>query len=217
MKKLIVLILALTLCLAFTACGKNEGGTTTTTDTATETAVTPAATTSAEGEVADETTTEHETVPKTTETSIGTLAAVSDKTDYAIRGMLITSGSGQHDYGMAQQLAAKGYKTQGLSSEFYLNEWIEFYIDTDSKAVPVSVYAVMHTDDADYSAMTQADLENIAAASVTELTPDAENYGYLGSLYINPESNEPGTYDFLFVVGGAVRYVAELNISAEPT
>lgn len=58
------------------------------------------------------------------------------QTDFVIDGIILVGN--RHSYegvdpeseGFMNKLVAKGYKKEDIYSNFYLNEWIEFYIDT---------------------------------------------------------------------------------------
>ena len=146
----------------------------------------------------------------------GVLQKVADQNDFELRGLILTTGSGHHNYPAIADLIKDGYKTEGLYSTYMLNEWFEIYSDCDK---PVNIYVVQNQADADYAAMTEADLQKIdeSAAysnSVTDVKPDPENNGLLWSTYVNSEM-DAGLYNICFVSGGKLCYLVQLTLEPE--
>ncbi len=100
---------------------------------------------------------------------------------------------------------AKPASTEGIRCAFELNEWVEFYPDTD-KEYALRVWALKHRDDWDY----------YNTCKFSDLMPNFVNYcdlhypvdsdtpeeWYWGSFYLNPYDCEPGYYDFVFTYEG---------------
>lgn len=94
-------------------------------------------------------------------------------------------------------------KTEGIRCIFELNEWMEFYPDTDAD-YGLKVWIIEHKDDASYYQKNK----------VTDLTPGFKQYCELyhdteaepgsawGSCYLNPEEAQPGLYDFVITYEG---------------
>ena len=57
------------------------------------------------------------------------------QTDFVIDGIILIGNRHGYDNitdteAVIAKLVSEGYKKEGINSSFYLNEWIEFYIDT---------------------------------------------------------------------------------------
>ena len=120
--------------------------------------------------------------------------------------------------GLIDEQIKDGYKTEGLCSEFYLNEWIGVYADCNQT---MSLYVVKNQPDIDYAAMSELDLIKTSGESQhliyqNNITPNADENGYLLNFYVNPESGE-GLYNMCFVSGEKVCYVVQLRLLPEPT
>ena len=150
------------------------------------------------------------------------------QTDFVLDGIILVGN--RHSYegvdpeseGFMNKLVAKGYKKEGIYSDFYLNEWIEFYIDTKySKAASdVKVLATPHRTVEELEKMSLSQLEELATSNggfVLDFnTPDAQNYMYFGEGYVNMDYPE-GKYDILFTYKGKLAYFINVNLTKEPT
>ncbi len=150
------------------------------------------------------------------------------QTDFVIDGIILVGN--RHSYegvdpeseGIMNKLVAKGYKKEGIYSDFYLNEWIEFYIDTKySKAASdVKVLVTPHKTVEELEKMSYSKLEELATNNggfVLDFnTPDAQNYMYFGNGYVNMDYPE-GKYDILFTYKGKLAYFININLTKEPT
>ena len=150
------------------------------------------------------------------------------QTDFVLDGIILVGN--RHSYegvdpeseGFMNKLVAKGYKKEGIYSDFYLNEWIEFYIDTKySKAASdVKVLVTPHKTVEELEKMSLSQLEELATNNggfVLDFnTPDAQNYMYFGEGYVNMDYPE-GKYDILFTYKGKLAYFININLTKEPT
>lgn len=147
---------------------------------------------------------------------LGVLQPVAEQQDFIIKGLYISSESGQHKYMHAEDIDTFG--TDSLNSEFELNEWIGFYVDTESQA-PMNIYIVRNDAQADYSKITAQELESICADNeypvIADAVPDEENRGFAGQAYVHPESSEPDLFNVFFTANGEVCYMVQLNIIAQ--
>ena len=88
---------------------------------------------------------------------------------------------------------------------FELNEWVEFYPDTDA-TYGLRVWILKHRDDQEYYNTAKfSDLDpNFASYCDLHYPEDEENPDerYWGSFYLHPEECEPGYYDFVFTYEG---------------
>ncbi len=147
----------------------------------------------------------------------GVLQKAAEQDAFELKGLILTTGSGHHDYPAIAELIRDGYKTEGLYSTYVLGEWIEVYGDCDK---PVSIYVVPNQADTDYAAMTEADLIKISDDSqypnvATDLTPDKEDNGHLTNFYVHQEL-DAGLYNVCFVSDGKLCYLVQLNLMPEP-
>ena len=107
---------------------------------------------------------------------------------------------------------------------FELNEWIEFYPDTDA-TYGLRVWILKHRDDQEYYNTAKfSDLDpNFVNYCDLHYPEDAENPDewYWGSFHLNPEECKPGYYDFVFTYEGKAiatlltRFYAENELSAK--
>ena len=148
------------------------------------------------------------------------------QTDFVIDGIILVGN--RHSYagleaeseGIIEKLVALGYKKEGINSSFYLNEWIEMYIDTTYTGNDVKILAVPHKTVEEYEKLSLSKLEELANDNggfiLDYQTPDANNYKYVGNGYINMDYPE-GKYDLLFTYKGKLAYFIELTLTKEET
>ena len=147
--------------------------------------------------------------------------------DFVINGIILVGN--RHNYegleegseGILQKLVSKGYKKEGINSSFYLNEYIEFYIDTTytGEDKNVNIYITPHKTVEEYQKMTSQELYNLASekgAIVGYQTPEKDNYKYVGENYVSMDYKE-GKYDVLFVYKDKLAYFININLTKEPT
>lgn len=210
MKKLLPLLLALILVLSMTACGGKADA-----DKSAETQK-DAQSGQSQPQTADSNTGEAAGSDRkviTDGSKLGVLQTVADQQTFVIKGLYITSGSGQHDYAHVDDVDAFG--TDALNREFELNEWIVFYLDADLTSA-VSIYLVRNDASTDYAKITVPELESICSAHeypvLADAVPDAENRGYAGELYVNPDSSQPDLFNAFFAANGQVCYMVQLEL-----
>ena len=99
----------------------------------------------------------------------------------------------------------KPYAVEGIRSVFELDEWIEFYPQTNAKT-GIKVMVFKHK--ADQGFYLKNTLNDETPDYIQELDikiePDAEETSNWGSFYLHPEEVEPGYYDFVFIYGNKV-------------
>ena len=149
------------------------------------------------------------------------------QTDFIIDGIILVGN--RHSYegidlngeGLIEKLVAKGYKKEGINTSFYLNEYIQFYIDTKySKAASdVKILVVPHKTAEELEKMTLNELEDLANDKggfvLDYKTPETDNYKYVGEGYVNIDYPE-GKYDILFTYKGKLAYFININETKEP-
>ena len=150
------------------------------------------------------------------------------QTDFVIDGIILVGN--RHSYegvdpeseGFMNKLAAKGYKKEDIYSDFYLNEWIEFYIDTKYSGAEsdVKILITPHKTVEELEKMSLSKLEELANDNggyvIDYKTPEADNYKYVGNGYVNMDYPE-GKYDILFTYKGKLAYFINVNLTKEPT
>lgn len=150
------------------------------------------------------------------------------QTDFVIDGIILVGN--RHSYegvdpeseGFMNKLVAKGYKKEGIYSDFYLNEWIEFYIDTKYSGAEsdVKILITPHKTVEELEKMSLSKLEELANDNggyvIDYKTPEADNYKYVGNGYVNMDYPE-GKYDILFTYKGKLAYFININLTKEPT
>ena len=148
--------------------------------------------------------------------------------DFVIDGIILVGN--RHSYagleadseGIVEKLAAQGYLTEGINSSFYLNEWIEFYIDTKYTGASknVKILITPHRTVEELEKMSLSKLEELAENNggyvIDYKTPETDNYYYVGNGYVNMDYPE-GDYDILFTYKGKLAYFINITETKEPT
>lgn len=150
------------------------------------------------------------------------------QTDFVIDGIILVGN--RHSYegipaegeGIMEALVKKGYNKDGINTSFYLNEWIEFYIDTKYSGAEsdVKILITPHKTVEELEKMPLSKLEELANDNggfvLDYKTPEADNYKYVGEGYVNMDYPE-GKYDILFTYKGKLAYFINVNLTKEPT
>ena len=122
--------------------------------------------------------------------------------------------------GIMTKLIEKGYKKSDINSSFYLNEWIEFYIDTkyEGPAEDIKILITPHKVIEELQKMSLTQLEEFASENggyvIDYQTPDEENYKYVGEGYVNLDYPE-GKYNILFAYKGKLVYYICIDLTKE--
>ena len=109
---------------------------------------------------------------------------------------------------------AKDPDVKGIRCIFQLNEWVEFYPDT-SVNDGLWVYVYKHADDANVYTDMGFTEEDTKVLAVCTLSKPEEAGKQWGSLYLNPDSAQPGVYDIVFVKDGKAVAVMKANFAKE--
>ena len=150
------------------------------------------------------------------------------QTDFVIDGLILVGN--RHSYldlqaeseGIIGKLAQQGYKKDGINASFYLNEYIEFYIDTKytGSVSDVKILVTPHKTVEELEKMSLSKLEELAENNggfvLNYKTPEADNYKYIGEGYVNMDYPE-GKYDILFTYKGKLAYFINITETKEPT
>ena len=204
MKKLLILLLSGVMALSLAGCsGCSVPGT----DKKESTTAAPAETKKDTDTKSDEET-EEKTEAKTNAPAESAkldgklhLIDLDDRDPSILRGVIITGNQA----GTAEGFNGKKSSLTDVRCIFELNEWVEFYPDTD-KDYALRVWILKHRDDQEY----------YTNCPFSDLMPDFANYCDLhypadeenpdewswGSFYLNESYCEPGYYDFVFTYEG---------------
>lgn len=150
------------------------------------------------------------------------------QTGFVIDGIILVGN--RHSYEgipaegerIMEALVKKGYNKDGINTSFYLNEWIEFYIDTKYSGAEsdVKILITPHKTVEELEKMSLTKLEELANDNggyvIDYKTPEADNYKYVGNGYVNMDYPE-GKYDILFTYKGKLAYFININETKEPT
>jgi len=138
--------------------------------------------------------------------------------DFNIKGLILV-GNRHNEYSI-ESLLQDGYKTFGINSQFYLNEQIEFYLDTDysGKESDVNILITPHDIVENYEKMDFDEIQNIAiekGAYLDYRTPEKSNYNYIGNSYVSLDY-PTGKYDILFFYKKQLAYYLCIDLVNEP-
>ena len=129
------------------------------------------------------------------------LIDLDDRDPSVLRGVVIKGNFA----GSADGFNNKESSLTDVRCIFELNEWIEFYPDTDA-TYGLRVWILQHRDDQEYYNKAKfSDLDpNFVNYCDLHYPEDAENPDewYWGNFYLHPEECEPGYYDFVFTYEG---------------
>ena len=215
MKRILVLMLAALMALAFAACSKPQSGTETTP---------PPSGGDQQGSGnneggAEKTENAGANIDLVLDGSrLGVLQPVNEG-KAKVNGLVIDTGSGHHEYPSVEELLAAGFKTEGLCSEFFLNEWFEVYGDVEGN---INAYVLPNDPALDLAKAKDAELAAIHEGLNYPVfggpaAPDPENNGMCLNAYVHNEiASGAGLYNVIFTDGETVIGVVQLNIVPEP-
>ena len=147
--------------------------------------------------------------------------------DFVINGIILVGN--RHEYSgleadseeVIEKLVKQGYKKEGINSSFYLNEYINFYMDTDyeGSADDVKIIVVPHKTVEEYEKLSVPRLTKLAEENggfvMDYQKPDEENFKFVGENYVNMDYPE-GKYDILFTYKGKLAYFISIDLTKEP-
>lgn len=233
MKKKIILIICLILLFAIglfilTGCGNKKEENKITNNNSQTTQKNESTTNTAVNNIATSNSKKYEYTYKD-----GTLTQIVDEegnpkqTDFVIDGIILIGN--RHEYRpenstdeIIDYFVKQGYKKEGLNKDFYLGEWIEFYIDTkySGSTSDVKILVTPHKTVEELEKLSLTKLEELANENdgfvLDYKTPEADNHKYVGNGYVIPDNNE-GKYDILFTYKGKLAYFINVNLTKEPT
>ena len=97
---------------------------------------------------------------------------------------------------------SKDPATEGLRCIFELNEYVDFYLESDA-GYDLKVWVLKHRDDQSYYETAQfSDQMPDFASYVTLHSPEDDPADTWGSFYLNPDEHAAGLYDFVFTYEG---------------
>lgn len=99
----------------------------------------------------------------------------------------------------------KPFAAEGIRSIFELDEWIEFYPQSNA-GTGIKVMVFKHKADQGFYPKNTLNDETPGYIQECNLNkdPEAEETSHWGSFYLHPEEVEPGYYDFVFIYGNKV-------------
>ena len=152
---------------------------------------------------------------------------IPKQNDFVIDGIILIGN--RHEYrgdddtmGIIDYFVQKGYNKEGLNSSFYLNEWIEMYLDTKytGNTSDVKIVVVPHKKVEELELLSLTQLEELADEKggfvMDYKTPEEDNHKYIGNGYVNADYPE-GKYDILFTYKGKLAYFITVELVKEPT
>ena len=193
MKKILTLALALLLLVSLVACAGNNTGNSGTNQ--------PTNNTGENQQTGDNTGSNTGNAEGAKLTGKLNLINLDDRDPSVLRGVIIKGNCA----GTADGFNNRESSLTDVRCIFELNEWIEFYPDTD-KEYALRVWILKHRDDQEYynKAKFSDLMPNFANYCdlhypVDEEKPDEWNWG---SFYLHQDECEPGYYDFVFTYEG---------------
>ncbi len=208
MKKVLAVLLALSLTAALVACGKqdessdkSDSATTTTTaanqqessgeDQTTTTTTTAATDSPQDSKVSDESSDVGEVLGPLEPGKLFVFP-LEDGEEQVLRNVRLAGNqAGTADFNAIDP-------TERVRCIFMLNEWVEIYPDTDAES-GLKCWVFRHKDDLAFYLDNTLSEEADGFAQMLDLNknPDDENSNW-GSFYLNPEECEAGLYDLVF-------------------
>ena len=145
--------------------------------------------------------------------------------DFVIDGIILVGN--RHSYAgleadtesIIEKLSKEGYKKTGINSSFYLNEWIEFYIDTkySGSTSDVKILITPHKAAATLTDTPCDKLVELAEEKGTVIEynkPESDNYKYVNNGYVSMDYPE-GKYDISFVYKNKLAYFMTISMTKE--
>ncbi len=226
-KKFLIGILALVMCFTLVGCGKNDSNSN---ENMYDNNQQQATSQNDETENLNEETANNEHEYNYFD---GNLTQIVDEegnpkqNDFVIDGIILVGN--RHSYegiptegeGLLEALSKNGYPKEGINKDFYLNEYIQFYLDTQysGENSDVKIIVTPHKTVEELEQMSLPELEEFAVNNggfvLDYNTPDAENHKYVGEGYVNMDYPE-GEYDILFTYKGNLAYFININETKEP-
>ncbi|MBR4436057.1 MAG: hypothetical protein IKZ82_05715 [Clostridia bacterium] len=199
MKKILMVILALLMVVSLVACGKTNNNNN---SQGNNNSANPTGGGSQSGNNSGSNGQSGNTTPEAAKlTGKLNLINLDDRDSSVLRGVRINGLS----VGSADGFNSREYSLTDVRCIFELNEWIEFYPDTDA-TYGIKVWILKHRDDQEYYNTCQfSDLmPNFANFCDLHYPEDVEDPGnwYWGNFYLHEDGCEPGYYDFVFTYEG---------------
>ena len=208
MKKILILILALLMLVSMAACGSSS-------NSGSGDSNTPAASTGGNHPSGNGNASQNEgSTEEAKLTGKLSIITLDDRDPSVLRGVRIVGNQA----GTEDGINGKASSLTDVRCIFELNEWIEFYPDTDAE-YDLRVWVLKHRGDEEY----------YNTCKFSDLMPDFISYCDLhypadeenpdeycwGSFYLNPEDCDPGYYDFVFTCEGKAISVLQTRFYGE--
>ena len=141
--------------------------------------------------------------------------------DFIINGVILIGNRhyGAGDIDIVDEAAERGYRTDDITSSFYLNEYIAFYVAADysGSESDVKILATPHKTIEEYDEMTYSQILELAEEKgfvMDYQKPEQDNYYYIGENYVSMDYPE-GKYDLLFMYKGNIAYYICIDLTLE--
>ena len=126
---------------------------------------------------------------------------LGDRDPSVLKGLRIIGNS----VGSADDINGKASSLTDVRCIFEFYEWIEFYPDMNPEC-ELSVYVIEHREDQEFynDCKFSEDMPGFVSICDLRYPTDADNPAewYWGNLYLSPDENAAGFYDFVFVYEG---------------
>lgn len=200
MRKILAVSVCLALLFALASCVSNtdEAATTTTAPVITESA-SPVPEETVTGTAAEDNYT------------LGTLVTVNGETDFVLRGLRLDGNRSD------SELNGKDFATEDIRAGFWLDERIEFYLDTDYNnpdSEDVKVICLPHHVFSEYEKMSFDEICEQAAFIETFTAQEDAEYSCFDP-YVLSDDFSQGDYDILFTYKTEIVYYTVINLTPE--
>lgn len=206
MKKILVLAIISSMLICMCACGgkKTDNGVTSTA----EKTVTTKSNSDSDSSKATDNTDSNSSKSTSAESAMipGTLNFINldDRDPSVLKGIRLWGNRvGGFSSGPDETINSHPIDTDNIRCIFELNEWVEFYIDSDLE-YGLRVWVLEHREDQSYYETAQFSDLMPGFANYCDLRPDPdyEENECWGSFYLHPEYQNAGYYDFVFTYEG---------------
>ncbi len=141
--------------------------------------------------------------------------------DFVINGVILIGNRHglEGDIDIVDEATERGYRTEDITSSFYLNEYIAFYVAADYEGAEsdVKILATPHKTVEEYDEMTYSQILELAEEKgfvMDYQKPEQDNYYYIGENYVSIDYPE-GKYDLLFMYKGNIAYYICIDLTLE--
>ena len=209
-KKFLVIIFAIVMCITLVGCGKKENNSNTNKNKEGSSSTNSVEVNAQDGELVQ--ILDEEGNPTQTDFVINGLILIGNRHGY--------DGISEGSEEIIETFAKEGFKKTGINSTFYLNEYIEFYMDSElkGKEEDVRICVVPNDKIEKLEKMKHDDLEVLALEKgfiMNYTEPEKTNHNYVNEGYVSMDYPE-GKYIVLFTYKNKITYYITLDLTKEP-